>query len=225
MLGLATEADPLACLVDFQNADFNHITNGNDLRRIRDELIGEFTDVDQTVLVDADINKGTEIGDVADGALELHPGTQVIHRGDIVGIHEARAIFPGIAPRLDQFGCDIAQGRDTNGFRDKLVPGNGVNHHALADQLRQGFVDAFSHGFHHSVTLRMDRRVVQWVGRFRNAQESGCLFKGLWPEATNRHQIRAGFKHARLVAMGNDGLGQGRADAGYIRQKFEGGRV
>jgi hypothetical protein len=39
----------------------------------RDELGGELGDVDEAVLVDADVDEGAEVGDVGDDAFELMP--------------------------------------------------------------------------------------------------------------------------------------------------------
>ena len=46
-----------------------------------DEAVGELGDVDQAVLVHADVDEGAEGGDVGDRALEHHAGLQV---GDLV---------------------------------------------------------------------------------------------------------------------------------------------
>ena len=52
-------------------ADFDH------LGRVADEMVGQLADVDQAILMDADVNKGTKGGDVGDDSGEFHAHLQV----------------------------------------------------------------------------------------------------------------------------------------------------
>ncbi len=62
------KGDSFTLGIDFQHPDHHLLTHLDHRRRIPDIAIGQLTDVDQPVLMDADIDKGPEFGDVGDDA-------------------------------------------------------------------------------------------------------------------------------------------------------------
>lgn len=78
-VGLAfhAEGDALALEIDFGDGDLDFLADLEDFTRIAHELIAELANVDEAVLVDADIDKGTEGGDVGDDAGELHADFEI----------------------------------------------------------------------------------------------------------------------------------------------------
>ena len=49
----------------------------DDLCRIAHKLVGQFADVNQSVLLDAHIHKGAETGDIGDNSRKYYPLNQV----------------------------------------------------------------------------------------------------------------------------------------------------
>ena len=86
-VGLAfhAEGDALALEIDFGDGDLHFLADFDDFTRIADELIAELADVDEAVLVDADIDEGTEGGDVGDDAGELHADFEIARFLDTFG--------------------------------------------------------------------------------------------------------------------------------------------
>src|SRR4249919_4176643 len=66
------ERDALALHVDLQHAHLDDVARFDDFARILDVLVRERRDVDQAVLVHADVDEGAEGGDVADDTFEDH---------------------------------------------------------------------------------------------------------------------------------------------------------
>ena len=66
------EGDAFARGIDFQHFDFDDVAGFDDVARILYEAVGKGGDVDEAVLVDADIDKCAEVGDVGDDAFEDH---------------------------------------------------------------------------------------------------------------------------------------------------------
>ena len=66
------EGDPFALEVNRQHLYLDDFSDLDRFPRILDEALRQMTDVDQSVLVHADVDKGAEGGDVGYGALEDH---------------------------------------------------------------------------------------------------------------------------------------------------------
>jgi hypothetical protein len=52
-----------------EDLDLDDLACFDGLGRLLDETVGELADVDQTVLMHADVDEGSELGDVGDDAL------------------------------------------------------------------------------------------------------------------------------------------------------------
>ena len=76
----ADSAMRLRCEVDLEHAHGQLLADLHDLARVLDELVGELRDVDEAVLVDADVDERAERGDVGDDALEHHARLEVLDR-------------------------------------------------------------------------------------------------------------------------------------------------
>src|SRR5262249_13020887 len=63
---LGRERDPLALGVDLEHAHGQLLADLDDLARILHELLGQLRDVDEPVVVDADVDERAERGDVGD---------------------------------------------------------------------------------------------------------------------------------------------------------------
>ncbi len=71
------QGDAFSGLIDFQYFHFNNIAGFDHLMRIADKLIGQRGDMDQAILMHADINKGTKVGDVSDHPFQQHAGFEI----------------------------------------------------------------------------------------------------------------------------------------------------
>src|SRR5690606_31130468 len=111
------QRDALARDVDLEHLHLDDVAGLDHLARVLDVAVGQRGDVDQAVLVHADVDEGAERGDVAHHALEHHARAQVLDVLHAVG--EARGLELGarIAAGLLQLLEDVAHG----GFAEALV--------------------------------------------------------------------------------------------------------
>ena len=72
-------------LIDLKHLDPQMIADLDDLGRILDETIVELGDVNETVLVNANVYECAEVRHVGDDASQLHPGFDIGNRFDAVG--------------------------------------------------------------------------------------------------------------------------------------------
>ena len=82
----------------------------DDLCGVSDEAVGELRDVDESVLMNADVDEGSEVGDVRHDTGEFHSYDEVGESMDILVEFEDFNLSTGITPRLLKLGEDVAEG-------------------------------------------------------------------------------------------------------------------
>ena len=68
----------MAAKVDIEDADGDVLVEVDDVAGMGDATIGHLGDVHQTVLMDAEVDEGSEIGDVGDDAGQNHSLVEVV---------------------------------------------------------------------------------------------------------------------------------------------------
>ena len=123
--GLDGESDALGFKVSAEDLDLNDLTSFDGLRRLLDKAVGELANVDQTVLVDADVHEGPKLGDVGDDALKDHTGLDVGELADGLGEVGGDELVPWIAAGLTEFFKDVRDGEGPGGnVRDAKEAGS-----------------------------------------------------------------------------------------------------
>ena len=124
---------------------------------VGDETAGHVGDVDETVLVDSDVDEGAEGRDVGDGALENHAGLKI---GDLF-----HAFLEGggdelgtrIAARLVQLSQDVLDGgqADAGGLVDEVRSTQLGQDAGVADELLDADASRRCDGVDDAVGLRV----------------------------------------------------------------------
>ena len=68
----------------------------------------------QTILMNADVHKHTEVNDIADSALQHHTFFQILHGQYVTAEDRSRGFITGVTARFFQFLDNILQSRQTN---------------------------------------------------------------------------------------------------------------
>jgi hypothetical protein len=76
------KSDPVARNIDFKNPDHDLLADLDHLGRVPNIAVGQLTDVDQPVLMHADVDKGPELGHIGDQTGQPHARLQVIDTVD-----------------------------------------------------------------------------------------------------------------------------------------------
>lgn len=71
-------------MIDLDDSDSDMLVEFDDVEGMGDATIGHLGDMHQTVLMDTDIDKGSEVGDVGDDARQNHAFHQVVDGVDIL---------------------------------------------------------------------------------------------------------------------------------------------
>ena len=112
----------VATHIDFDDTDADVLMKADDLCGVGDEAVGELRDVDESVLMNTDVDEGSEVGDVRHDTGEFHSYDEVGEGMDILVEFEDFNLSTWIAPRLLKFGEDVAEGTSPNPSERRGVP-------------------------------------------------------------------------------------------------------
>ena len=107
---LHTQCDTFATHIYFDDTDADVLMKTDDLCGVGDEAVGELRDVDESVLMDTDVDEDTEVGDVCHDTGEFHSYDEVVESVDILVEFKDFNLSTGIAPWLLKLGEDVAEG-------------------------------------------------------------------------------------------------------------------
>ena len=112
-------------------------------RGVLHEAVGQLADVDQAVLVHADIDEGAEARDVGDHAFERHAGLEVGDFADVLAPLGGDELVARIAARLAQLLADVAERVHADGFGGEAFELHLLDQFGLADQVVDGSAERF----------------------------------------------------------------------------------
>jgi hypothetical protein len=185
------ERDALTLIVDLEDAHGQLLADLDDLGWILDELLGELADVDEPIVVDADVDEGAERGDVRDDALEHHAGLEVLHRRDVVAEFRRRELGAWITTWLAELGGDVAERWLADVVLDVLREIDLVDEVLITDQIGEADAEILGHLLDERIALGVNGRAVERVRRTVDAQESGRLLECFGSEARNILELTA----------------------------------
>ncbi|MCY1434588.1 hypothetical protein D9M71_506520 [compost metagenome] len=157
------QADAFARDVDFHDLDLDHVASLDCFTRVLDELLRQRRDVHQAVLVHADVDEGTEVGDVGHHAFEDHARFQVLEVFDAVLEGGGLELGAWVAAGLVQFLQDVGDGRQTEAFVGELLRVQALEEAAVTDQRADVAVGVGGNALHQRVGLGVHRGGVQRV--------------------------------------------------------------
>ena len=179
----------------------------------------------QSILMDADIDEGAEVGDVGHRPLQHHAFPQVIQGLDPLPKLRRLELGTRVPARLLQFRQDVLDRGQAElvirqGRRIEAAQGRHV-----ADQFANALAGLGEDAAHHGIGLGVDGGGVQGLGPVRDAQEAGAELKGLVPQPRHRPQGGAVGEGAALLAVADDVLRQGAAQARDLGQEGHRGGI
>ena len=101
---LHTQCDTFATHIDFDDTDADVLMKADDLCGVSDEAVGELRDVDESVLMNTDVDEGSEVGDIRHDTRELHSYDEVVEGVDILVEFEDFNLSTGVTPWFLKLG-------------------------------------------------------------------------------------------------------------------------
>src|ERR1700728_4004970 len=186
--GLDGQRDAFRLRVDIQYLDLHDLTDLHGLGRIFNVAAGQLADVDQSVLMNADIDEGPKLSHVGDHAFQHHSGLHVGDFPDLLVEAGRNKSIARVAPRLAQFFQNVVQ---RVGPRREPVAIYLLEQSRVLDQLPDGHTQRLRDLFHNLIRLGVDGSHVERIVAVANAQESGGLLKRLRPNARHFFELSA----------------------------------
>ena len=165
-------------MIDLNDTHLDMLVKFHHVEGVGDATIGHLGDMYQTILMDTDIDKGSEVGDVGDDARQNHAFHQVVDGVDILVELEFLSLLTGIAPRFFQFLEDIGEGGDAHFGSDVLADVDGLALLLIINKVGDSATMILSHLFDDGIALRMNRRIVEGILGAMDAQETSTLLVG-----------------------------------------------
>lgn len=181
--GACGEGDASARDIDFEDTDGEFLSDLDDIVGVFDEVVGEFGDMDQAVLVDADVNESTEGGDVGDDAFELHVGGEVLDIVDIVAELGGFKGGAGVATGFFEFVDDIAEGGFADIIAEVTFDLDLLDECGVADESADIDAEISGHLFDEGVSFGVNSGSIERVLAAANTEEASGLFKGFCAKA------------------------------------------
>ena len=203
--------------IHIQDLDMDLLIKVYHLIRVFDVVVGHLADVDEAVLMHADVDESAEGGDIGDDAVEGHPDAQVVDGADVLVELESFKRFSWVAARLVQFGEDVVDGLGAELLFYKLSRIDFGDEFLVADEVFHFHAQFLGHFFHDVVALGVDGALVQRIVAIVDTQEASALLEGLVAEARHLFELFAALESAVFLTICDDVGSQGRADATHIR--------
>ena len=143
-------------MIDLDNAYLHMLVEFDYVERMGDTAICHLGDMDESVLMDTDIDKGPEVRDIRDNAWQDHALHEVIDGGDILVELELLQLFARVAPWFLQFLDDIRKGGDAHLGCDILFNVDGLALLLIINKVCDGTALILGHLFDDGITLRVD---------------------------------------------------------------------
>ena len=118
---------------------------------ILDELVGKLGDMDQPVLMDADIDEGAEGRDVGHDAFQHHAEFEVLQFVDTFLEHRRLELGTRIAARLLQLGDDVLDGRQAELVIGEVFRAQRAQQRRVADDFLQRLAGLGNDALHHRI--------------------------------------------------------------------------
>ena len=219
------ERDAFSFGIHLDHGDLDLLARLHDLGGVLDEAVGDLADVHESILVHADIDEGSEGGDVGDDAGEAHAGFEILDLMNSFGEGEDLELLAGIASRAGQLREDVLKGRETDVARDITGGINPRPDGCIPEQGSNIGSQVLGHGIDDGIAFWMDRGRIQRVGGVADAEKSGALFEGFRAEARDLQKLASGLEGAVGIAVGDDVGGEGGAETRHIGEKLAAGGV
>ena len=173
--------------IDLEHLHPDAVARIDHLARILDELLAQLRNVDQTILVNPNIDEGAKVGDVGDNAGTDHSRHQVSDGVQVVPEGEGGKGLTRVATRLLQFTDDIIEGELTDLIPQMLRLAH--KRHAASEKVTDPLAHLLGQLLEQRVALGVNPGVVEGMARLGYPQEASRQFEGLAAEPGNFEKL------------------------------------
>jgi hypothetical protein len=176
---LHCQKDLVLVEVDTHDPNLHMIAGFDDFARILDETAGKLRDVNESVVVNTDVDEGAEVRDIGHDAGADHAGLEVRDLADVLAKRERYEAFARIATGPGQLDQNVLESKTADLFLERAFPAQQLR--SLPQQIRDALVQARRERLDRAVALRMNAGVVERmlaacsnVLRVKRGRSSSC---------------------------------------------------
>ena len=188
-------------------------------------LISHLRDVDQSVLMDADVDERAEVGDVGHDARQLHALLQVVDGLNALCKLKLLNLLARVASGLLELLQNVGERGQSHFAGDVALQVDGLATVLVVDKVGDCAPLVGSHLLDYLVALGVDGRVVERVLGSGNAQESGTLLEGCRPQSRHLLELGAAGEGSVLATVVDDVASQRGTQSADVLQQVGGGGI
>ena len=175
---------------------------------VADKTVGDLRDMNQAILMDADVDKGPEVGDVGHNAGKLHAGNKIVD-----GMHpgiELESLYLGtrVASGLLQLLHDVAERRQADLLGDIALDVDALARLRIIHQIGDRAPVVAGHLLHQLIAFGVDGGSIERVPSTGDAEEAGTLLESHRTKAGHLAQFGSRGEGAVLTPVVHDVLSQ-----------------
>ena len=167
------QTNAISVHVHFHNLDAHLLVEVYHFVRVFDVMVSHLADVDEAVLMHANVDESAEGGDIGHDAVKRHPDTQVVDVADVLVKLKGFEGLSWVAAGLVQLGEDVVDGLQAEVLFYEVIGLDFRNEFLVADEVFDLHVQRLGHLLYDVVTLWVDSALVQWVVAVMDAEEAG----------------------------------------------------
>ena len=176
--------------------------------------------MNQTILVNTNIDKGTKLGDVGNDAWYHHSYLNILKLMDVVREWELFNLASWVESWLIQFFHDISKRWQAYSVWYIVLYVDSLKPFFVSDKLLNGASAVSSHTLHYVVALWVYGAIVQRILGVRNAQETCTLCVGISSKTRYLLELRTRCEVAILATIFDDVLCQGRTKTADVSKQL-----
>lgn len=181
--------------------------------------------MDESILMDTDIDEGAEFCDVGDDSFQFHAGLEVFDFADAIGEPCGAEFAAWVASRSGEFCEDIPDCEFTGIAADELCGAELCDELLTADEFCGIELESAGHFLNEWVLFGMYGGAIEWFCAATDAKESGGLLECFLTESGNFQEVAAGGEGAIFVAPGDNFSGEYGADPGDVCEQWGAGSI
>ena len=178
--------------------------------------------MNQSIIVNTYINKGTKLGDVGNDARHYHALLQILYGLDARIKLKFFNLSTRIQTRFVKLCHNIHQGRHTHLGSDIFLNIYFLLQILIFHQLLHGDSLIFRHLLNQGITLWVNCTVIQRISSSRNTEEAGTLLESRRPQTWHFLQLRTRSEGSILLTIFHNILGKNRTETTHVGQEMLG---
>ena len=176
--------------------------------------------MNQTIIVNTYIHKGTKLGDVSHDARHNHALLQILNRLDGSIKLKFLHLATRVQSRLVQLSHDISQGRHTHLLAHIFLDIYLLLQSLVLYELLHRHALIFRHRLYQRIAFRMHGTIIKRILGTRNTQETSTLLVSRRTQTRHLLQLGTGSESTILPAILHDILGKRRTQTTHIGQQM-----